>query len=83
MTAITKLRQADPQPNDILRRARELSRKFASTAEHIDISGDFPKDNFEALYRAGITRLVTARLHGGEEAGLLMASRVVAEISKG
>ncbi|WAJ28214.1 hypothetical protein [Antarcticirhabdus aurantiaca] len=38
----------------ILARAELLGREFARTAAHHDATGDFPFDNFDALFAAGL-----------------------------
>ncbi|MCZ0736406.1 acyl-CoA dehydrogenase [Phreatobacter sp. AB_2022a] len=63
--------------------ARVIARDFARTAAAHDAAASFPLANIEALRRAGLAGLVTARAHGGGEAGLAEAVAVVAAIAEG
>lgn len=64
-------------------RARALGREFAATAASHDETGEFPFANFEALHRAGLLGLVTAREHGGLGGGLRAALAAVSAIAWG
>ena len=63
--------------------ARAIARDFARTAAAHDAAASFPVANIEALRRTGLAGLVTARAHGGGEAGLAEAVAVVAAIAEG
>lgn len=63
--------------------AKTIARDFARTAATHDAAGSFPFANIEALGRTGLAGLVTARRHGGGEAGLAEAVAVVAAIAEG
>src|SRR3954471_12325718 len=61
----------------------QLTRQFAETAEHYDRNAEFPRENFEALHRAGLLGLTVAREFGGRGAGLSEALRVLGAVAKG
>lgn len=63
--------------------ARSLAADFATTAASHDAGGTFPFVNIEKLRQAGLAGLVTARTHGGREAGLAEAVAVIAAIAEG
>ncbi len=63
--------------------ARALGREFAATAAHYDETGEFPFANFEALHRAGLLGLVTARAFGGLGGGLRAALDAVLAVAQG
>jgi alkylation response protein AidB-like acyl-CoA dehydrogenase len=63
--------------------AEEIGRRFALTAAEHDETAEFPVDNFDALYQAGLLGLVTAREHGGLGGGLGEALSVVSAIAWG
>ncbi len=68
---------------DAVARARELARKFASTAAQYDETAEFPFANFDDLHAAGLLNLTIPKSAGGHGQGLETACRVIAEIASG
>ncbi|MGH6861736.1 MAG: acyl-CoA dehydrogenase family protein, partial [Phyllobacterium sp.] len=64
-------------------RARLLSRHFAVTAANLDRDGSFPFENFRLLHQAGLASLTAPRVLGGADAGLSLASQLIAELARG
>jgi alkylation response protein AidB-like acyl-CoA dehydrogenase len=75
--------RAEPGKREALSEARRLGREFGRNAAELDLTGAFPYAHFDALFEAGLTRLTTAVVQGGQGEGLETAYRVVAEIAAG
>jgi alkylation response protein AidB-like acyl-CoA dehydrogenase len=63
--------------------ARTLAAEFSATAGQLDVSGDFPHENFQRLHQAGLLALTAPITHGGRGGGLAEAATVVGEIARG
>jgi len=83
MTLQRRASPSIPQPFDPIAVAVDLSRRFAETAADVDLSGEIPRANFEALAQAGLLRLTVPEAAGGHGAGLETASKVVEWIGRG
>lgn len=67
----------------VIGRARCLAEDFSTTAAHHDETGEFPFENFDRLFEAGLLGLVSAREYGGLGEGLTAAQAVISEIACG
>ncbi|MCX5493700.1 acyl-CoA/acyl-ACP dehydrogenase [Kaistia dalseonensis] len=64
-------------------KARVLADRFAQTAAHHDVTGEFPAANFQALFEAGLLSIPAAKAYGGPGRGLVDAQAVISEIARG
>lgn len=83
MTAHATVFNTAPLEVNVIATAQELSLLFAHTAVHHDRTGEFPAANFQALFKAGLLGLVTAREQGGLGEGLETAQAVISAIAAG
>ena len=68
---------------DLLARARGLAVDFARTAEVHDRKAEVPRENLQALARAGLLNLVIPKSAGGLGFGLTEALQVVGAVAEG
>lgn len=79
--ALARLSQfPDRVPQPVL---DSVTSRLAETAEAFDRSASFPQANFDLLAEEGLIGLTVARQHGGREAGLAEALRVLGAVAKG
>jgi len=74
---------ADASPQDRAATLRDLTAKFASSADRHDRDASFPFDNFEALKAAGLLALTAPRSLGGGGADLATTLDVVRAVARG
>ncbi|MDE1180850.1 acyl-CoA dehydrogenase family protein [Paraburkholderia sp.] len=67
----------------LIGRATQLGLTFSALAPEHDASGAAPREQFDALLRADLLKLVVSRADGGHGAGLAAASAVVRAIAHG
>lgn len=70
-------------PEEAIRRARELGEQFSARAAHFDRTAEFPHENFQALREASLLDIAVPREFGGKGLGLAAACRVVDAIARG
>lgn len=72
-----------PDLSPWLARAEDLGREFATRAARHDETGEFPVQNFQALFEAGLLGLTATREQGGLGGGLRAALAAVSAVARG
>ena len=78
----TDPRRAEPQPEELLRRARELGPRLAAVGDEIERRRELPEEIVSALAEAGLFHVLLPRSLGGAELRPAEYVAIVEEIAK-
>ncbi|HEX4812232.1 MAG TPA: acyl-CoA dehydrogenase family protein, partial [Nonomuraea sp.] len=62
---LTSTMDLDPAKRELLDRVKEVARACAERADHYDRTAQFPADDFDDLFAAGLNAATVPRDHGG------------------